>query len=139
MKKAISLILVVVLVMAMAIPAFAAMPETIEPQACIHSDTLTPVGNPQQYKSRYRDATYCQDCYVIQYNCSACGATVTHTEWIDGTEKTHKYVVYNATCDGTTQTWYYHCDYCSHAKPGSPTTVTCKRAHINGVCTTLPV
>ena len=139
MKKILSLVLALVMIMAMTIPTYAAMPDTVEPRACIHDNTLIPYGEPQFDGDRYRDATRCQDCYIVKHRCTACNAIVTRIEWIDGTDQPHSYVVYKATCDGTTQLWYYHCAYCSHAKPGSPTPVTCKRAHINGVCTTLPI
>lgn len=139
MKKTISLILVVVLVMAMAIPAFAAMPETIEPKACIHS-TLNLVSKEfDEY--RYYNTDYCMSCYDKVYECSNknCDYTYKTIEWIYGTETDHVHVICDATCDGTNQTWYYHCRYCSGDKYIDPDPHPCPRPHSSGNCTSLPI
>lgn len=51
---------------------------------------------------------------------------------------THSNVLYHATCNGRTQTWYYRCSEpsCSHAYT---TTNTCPAGPHSGPCPALPV
>lgn len=133
MKKTISLILVVLLVVTMAIPAFATMPETIEPKACIHSSysLVSATHNTVSVSN-----TKHRDCYDKVYQCTNCSYSWSEREWMYGTEADHSGSLYQATCNGTTQTWYYRCDTCN----GSYYTNTpCPKPHDDGYCNWLPV
>lgn len=135
-RRAVLLLLACALFLTVALPAFAATPGTADPQACIHSKVtmISSIYNAH----RYYNSSYCKGCFTITYQCDNCGASFTNPVWVDGTETVHTETLYNATCNGTTQTWYYHCKYCS----GNITTaqIACPRPHPNnGSCSWLPI
>lgn len=132
MKKTISLIVAVTLIMAMAIPALAAQPEVVGTSACSHK------WGPETASilwARYSD-TSCKKTVVVTKVCTLC-SEISRTETI--TYPNHGAAVSKATCDGTTQTWTYSCPNCGAYRYTD--WVTCPGAgqsHTTG-CLWLPV
>lgn len=132
MKKILSLVLTVVMIMAMAIPTFAATEDEVAPCAvCNGSHTK---GTYQGYNTAYKkDGDTCLFITYYHYQCSVC-----HTLFsIPDTDKQeHNKVENTASCNGTTRTWSYKCTKCkglfvtSSACPGA--------GHIAGNCSWLP-
>ena len=136
MKKILSLVLAVVMIMAMAIPAFAAQPEVVEPQACNH-DNMPSWWGPATTSTIWEvfsDST-CKKTVIVTKVCTRCGETDRDTTV---TYPYHGTAVNKATCDGTTQTLIYTCPKCGAYRytdwqdcPGAG------RSHQNG-CQWLP-
>lgn len=132
MKKILSLVLVVVMIMAMSIPAFAATTDDVAP--CIACN-----GN-HTYDEAVVQTTYeysrngCVKVVTRHYKCRYC--TSAYTAPPEETTLPHNYNLYDATCDGTTQTHYYKCSRCKHIDTES---VRCPNAVHSGTCTRLPV
>lgn len=136
MKKLISLVVVVVLIMAMTVPALAALPEVVEPQACTHPSRI--LITTSYNKIRYYDENYCMRCNEHAYRCdnSSCYAVFTVPEWIAGTKVAHKRNILSASCNGTTQTWSCYCENCITYYTKR---VTCPGLHSGSACNFLPV
>lgn len=126
-RKLLSLLLVLVLCVAFALPAFAANgDETAEPQACSHTYELTRHSITYQYISN----TSCRKTEVYIYTCTKCGYVLRTT----GTDTIpHDDTVYDATCNGSVQTWKYDCTNCGSYLyttykdcPGMPHTGSCR-------------
>lgn len=136
MRKMLSLLLVLALCVAVALPAFAANgDETAEPQACSH--TYRDVSRVLKAGAgEYINANTCHRAYTVTQKCTKCGYTRTVTE-VSGEISLHDFNVVDASCNGTMQTWQERCQYCyyrtvtTHYCPGAP--------HIAGNCNYLPI
>lgn len=132
MKKVISLLVTVALIMSLAITAFAAQPEIVEPQACNHTwGTAT----TSTVWAKYNDSQ-CKKTVILTKVCTKC-AEVNQTSSV--TYPYHGQAISTASCDGTTQTHTYSCPNCGAyrytkwvACPGAG------KSHKNG-CQWLPV
>lgn len=105
MKKIISLVLAVALIVSLAITVFAAQPETVEPQSCNHvwgEETVSIVWSV--YSS-----SQCQRTEIHTKICKTC-AELSRTK--STTYPNHKEAINDASCDGTTQTHTYTCPNC---------------------------
>ncbi len=105
MKKSISAIIALVLILVLSVPVFAAQPEVVDPQACNHTwgpETQTVIW------SKY-SPSQCKRTVVYTKVCTKC-AQVSQRE--TSTTQTHEDVVSEASCNGTTQTWIYRCKNC---------------------------
>ncbi len=132
MKKFISLIIAVALVMSLAVPAFAAQPETVEPQACNH--TWGPETTSTMWAKH--SESQCKKTVVVTKVCTKCAKIDQNTTT---TYPYHGEAVSQATCDGTTQTHTYSCPKCGAYR--YTRWVACagaNKSHQNG-CQWLPV
>lgn len=127
MKKWTALLLALVLCVAFALPAFAANgDETAEPQACSHTYELT----SHSITYQYLNSSSCKKTEVLIRECTKCGYTLRTT----GTDTIpHDDTVYDATCNGSMQTWKYDCTNCGSYLyttykdcPGMPHTGSCR-------------
>ena len=127
-RKLLSLLLVLVLCVAFALPAFAANgDETAEPQACSHTYGEK---KTESITYRYYNSTYCRKTEVYTRTCTKCEYILRTT----GTELVaHDDTVYDATCNGSVQTWKYDCTNCGSYLyttykdcPGMPHTGSCR-------------
>lgn len=131
MKKILSLVLAVVMIMAMAIPAFAASNDDVAPCiACNGNHTYDEVLVQKFY--RY-DRDGCAYVIARHYKCRYCTSAYTDE---DETIGAHNYTLRTATCNGTTQTHYYKCTKCKHE---ITETMRCPNAVHSGSCSHLPV
>lgn len=132
MKKSISVIIALVLILVLSVPVFAAQPEVVDPQACNHTwgpETQTVIW------SKY-SPSQCKRTVVYTKVCTKC-AQVSQRE--NYTYPDHKDIVSEATCNGITQTWTYTCSNCKAYRGSKP--VRCPGAgkdHTPG-CSWLPV
>lgn len=129
MKRILSLVLAVVMIMALAIPAFAATDDEVAP--CISCN-----GN-HTYDEAVVQTTYrysrnaCIKIVTRHYKCRYCTSAYTATP--EETEIAHNYKLKSASCDGTTQTHVYRCSQCKHEMseymrcPDAVHTGSCKR------------
>lgn len=105
MKKSISVIIALVLILALSVPVFAAQPEVVEPHACNHT------WGPETQSiiwSKHNEAR-CKRTVVYTKVCTKC-AQVSQRE--SNTYPEHEDNLSEATCNGTTQTWTYTCSNC---------------------------
>lgn len=133
MKKILSLVLAVVMIMAMAIPAFAASENEVAPCAvCTGAHTKGTYQGKDTYYQKYGEM--CQFFVVKHYECSVCHKLFSETTI---TTENHNKIIKTATCNGTTQTWNQRCSKCG----GYFTKyVTCPEAgHTPGNCSRLPI
>ena len=133
MKKILSLVLAVVMIMAMAIPAFAATENEVAPCAtCNGNHTYDEASVDVTYANSIRG---CIKTVVRHYKCRYCSSAYTAAP--ETYTLNHKYVLKSATCDTKTQTHNYRCSNCKdweseyHACPGA--------GHTSGHCSWLPI
>ncbi len=105
MKKTISLIVALVLIIALAVPAFAAQSEVEGTHACSH--TWGPATTSTMWA--VHNSSQCKKTVVVTRVCTKC-AEIDRTQTV--TYPYHDASVSRATCDGTTQTWTYSCPNC---------------------------
>lgn len=138
MKKILSLVLAVVMIMAMAIPAFAAAEDEVDPCALIC--TSHTVNNPIYIDYEYScgSATPGENCYretITYYECGNCHevfSQVTSTDYVN-----HVGIPLSASCNGTYQTVRYQCKNCDCYYTDN--SVRCPGAgHTPGNCNWLP-
>lgn len=124
MKKILSLILAVVMIMVMSIPAYAAV------AGCSHeySETITPVW-------RFDDEENHRKVFVTTYLCGKCAYSY-QIEEPTSTVDDHTSTYVSASCNGTTQT---HVKYCSTCYTTYSVPFTCPRAPHTGNCNWLPI
>ncbi len=135
MKKILSLVLAMVMIMAMAIPAFAAIEDEVAPCAagCVNHTPGTLLNTSVSHYSigANNNNKNCATKTVKYYECSVC-----HLKF---SETTTKYAYHiggeiSATCNGYNQTVQCRCTICA----GSYTkTVTCPKAGHTGNCSWL--
>lgn len=134
MKKILSLVLAVVMIMAMAIPAFAATADEVAPCAVCTTHT------PGTYQGRSSDSEYGSNtiCYTVVsdiYECATCHKL--YTVLVSKTSGKHSGYVLSASCNGTTQTWV---NYCTKCESNFTTYPDCpKPGHTSGNCNWLPI
>lgn len=134
-RKLISLLLFSVLLLSIALPAFAAPPEDeIAPQAtCGHGSCTTPTESGTGVYVYNNRGTHCERIKVVK-KCKLCYATLTSYKL--GAAVAHDNKFSYATCDGNNQTWYYWCTKCNHDTVG--VTHPCYGAPHGSVCQWLP-
>lgn len=132
MKKIVSIIIVVALIMPLAIVSFAAQPDTVAPQACSH--TWGPETTSTSW-DKYNDSQ-CKKTVTVTRVCTKC-AEIDRT--VSVTCHYHQEAVRSASCNGTTQTHIYNCPNCGTYR--YTTWVACPGANINhqSGCQWLPV
>ena len=124
MKKTISIVLAIVMIMAVAITAFAAE------NACTHNTSSSYVGDPwikyEPYNGGCRPVTY------AKFPCAICGELVP-LPIAYGQKNSHSSGPYAASCNGTTQTLLNRCTRCGVSMasttqrcPGGPHTGNCR-------------
>lgn len=132
MKKILSLVLAVVMIMAMTIPAFAAANDDVAPCALCNGNHSYNLVNQEVTYSYSRNG--CIKTTTKYYKCTYC------TDNYSTSSKTtipHEYIIKEATCNGTTQTHKYKCSFCKHVMYEY---VACPRpGHISGNCSWLPI
>lgn len=132
MKKILSFILVLVMIMAMAIPAFAATNDEVAPCALCNGNHTYEVVEVTKSHSYSRNG--CVTTTTTYYKCAYC---TDHYETVNNTTSSHDYKLYSATCNGTTQTHNYKCSACKHILSEYE---ACPRpGHTVGNCSWLPI
>lgn len=133
MKKILSLVLAVVMIMAMAIPAFAASEDEVAPCAtCNGNHTYDEAVTQTSYKNTLYG---CQKTVIRSYKCRYCTSAYTAAPEI--TTENHEYEIISATCNTVTQTHNYKCANC---KDLESVTENCPGAgHTSGNCNWLPI
>lgn len=134
MKKTVSLLIALVMMVALAVPAFAEESTPAEPYAvCKH------IYGPRKVAVigwEYVDSQHCQEVLQYSQTCTKCGYIQTYSG--RGDTLMHDRTLYRATCDGYEQTWYYRCDRCGHS--GDYEHRRCPGArHSPGSCRWLPI
>lgn len=134
MKKILSLVLAVVMIMAMAIPAFAATADEVAPYA-VCTGAHTP-GTFQSSSFDYvADGSDCNRVRISIYECSVCHRLYDDTKVI--ATYTHDPKMTDSSCNGTTQTVKWNCSRCGvFIKYTHP---NCPNAGHTGNCLWLPV
>lgn len=136
MKKILSLVLAVVMIMAMTIPAFAATADEVAPCA-VCTGSHTP-GTFQSYGTDYAygGTTKCNYVRIAFYECSVCHKNFdTIVEVIKTLD--HNPKMSDSSCNGTTQTVKWNCTRCGgFVKYTYP---ACPNAGHSGNCQWLPV
>lgn len=133
MKKTISFVVAVALILSLAVTVFAAQSEPAETQACNHvwgTETESPAW-------KYASDTQCALKVTRIKVCTKC-AEVNQTT-VSTTYRPHDETIFSATCDGTTQTHTYRCTVCKGYLPKRY--VTCPgagKSHVTG-CFWLPI
>lgn len=132
MKRIISLVLAVALIVSLAITVFAVQPETVEPQSCNH---VWGHEDESVVWSVY-SSSQCQRTVVYTKVCKTCAEV---SQRSTSTYLIHEDTINDASCDGTTQTHIYTCKNCGAYRykkwvdcPGA------NRSHASG-CMWLPV
>lgn len=113
MKKILSLVLVVVMIMAMTIPAFAASTDEVAP--CADTCTSHTVNNPIYTEDDYEyvaagPGKNCRKITTTYYECGVC-----HKIFSNVTSRilvSHSKTPVDASCNGTYQTIKYNCKNC---------------------------
>ena len=148
MRKLLSIALVVVFIFAFVVPAYAT--ETVSEGTVSSEGELyntkaltgqnwseTPKLTLLVGEARNRTATGCDKKQTHTYTCTDKGCTATYSyNRYDGSSTPHESVVYKATCDGTDQTWHYHCKACYYNT--SQKNVTCPGGPHSASCHYLP-
>lgn len=140
-RKTVSLLLVAAFVIALALSAFAAVPDEDEvtPTAqCnhIYDAPVKTLVRTYVYHSASEHGYY-YNCVEI---CRLCKFAHKWTALATDQKrfiKPHNNYIADATCNGTTQTWRYYCSVCNHAT--QTTYNACKGAPHGTVCHWLPI
>lgn len=132
MKKILSLVLAVVMIMAMAIPAFAAIEDEVAPCAagCVNHTPGTLLNTSVSHYSNgaNNNTKNCVTKTIYYYECSVCHLKYSVTD----TEKDyHTGGEISATCNGYKQTVQARCTVC---KSSYTKTVNCPNAGHTGNC-----
>ncbi len=130
-RKLISLWLFSVLLLSVALPAFAAPPEDeIAPQAACGHASYTVVGSAYAGYKQYYNSSFHADVYKVTKKCKLCYMTFYETELKNFEGHVERYST--SRCNGSVQSWYYHCTKCNHDTkieqhpcPGAPHGGTC--------------
>ncbi len=134
-RKTVSLLLAVVLILACGVMAVAAEREVEEPKAvCDHAWSITS-STPIKGRGMYVSNSGCRKYVGIRKVCPKCEEE-SFTKEYEEDPTAHKGYIKSATCDGTTQTHTYLCDYCNH---NFTKTVRCPKAHPGISCPYLPI
>lgn len=132
MKKILALVLAVVMIMAMAIPAFAATEDEVAPCAapCANHTPGTLLNKSTSYKHlKSGDGDNCRMTTVRTYECAVCHTIYQNTVTDD---ISHVKMAVSATCNGTLQKVKYNCYNCKgYYKYGD---VRCPNAGHTGNC-----
>lgn len=132
MKKTISFVVAVALILSLAVTAFAAQPETAEPQACNHVwGEATETIMWEQHSD-----SCCKKTVITTKVCTIC-PEISRVSKV--TYPNHGEAIADATCDGTTQTHIYKCPNCNAYR--YTRWVTCPgagKSHVTG-CFWLPI
>lgn len=137
-KKLVTLLLALMVLLSLGVPAFANAPIEVEPLngPCAH----TWVKQTSDIRYRSLDDEYCQPYQQVYQICSKCNAVNPdydiHDEWLAYKQKHKKSSLIYATCNGTTQSWYYQCVRCGYAIYEK---YDCPKAGHTGPCNWLPI
>lgn len=134
MKKTVSLLIALVMIVALAVPAFAEESTPAEPYAVCNHTFGSVIGKVIGWE--YANNEQCREIMQIQRTCTKCGYIKT---WEDkGGLVDHDKTVLSANCDGYEQIWREKCNLClntgitsKHLCPG--------RTHSPNICRWLPV
>ena len=134
MKKTVSLLIALVMMVALAVPAFAEESTPAEPYAvCKHTFGTT---NYETIGWEYSDSQHCKEMRQYSQTCTKCGYIKTWEKI--GDTPFHQKRLTRATCDGYEQTWYYYCDRCNYG--GQYEKKLCPdKGHNPGHCDFLPI
>lgn len=134
MKKTVSLLIALVMIVALAVPAFAVESPSAEPYAvCNHTFGLAS-GTVIGYE--YVNDNQCREIMQFHRTCTKCGYIKTWEE--GGGLVLHDRIVVTASCDGYVQTWIEKCGLCGTY--GLIEKVPCRdKGHNPGHCDLLPV
>lgn len=140
MKKFLSLILAVVMIMAMTVPVFAATEDEVAP--CAVTCTSHTVNNPINTEYEYEyiksgDGPNCLRITITYYECGNC-----HKIFSKPTAETavsHVKTPVDASCNGTYQTVKYNCYHCGGYYYTDPYVPCGGAVHTPGNCRWLPV
>lgn len=105
MKKAISLVMAIALVICFAVPVFAAHPDTVAPQSCSHTWGDETISTSW---AKYNNSQ-CEKTVIRTKICTKC-AEISRTTNVS--HPNHGEIISRASCDGTTQTHVYSCPNC---------------------------
>ena len=134
-RKTVSLLLAVVLILACGVMAAAAEQETAEPKAvCDHTWSIIS-STPLEGKAVYVSNSGCRKYVRVRKVCPKCTEQSFSTGY-DDYATAHDGYIKSATCDGTWQTHTYLCNYCNHnyTEP-----VRCPKPHPGISCPYLPI
>lgn len=135
MKKTISFVVAVALILSLAVTVFAAQPEpdSVESSSCSHDWGKVTTSNVWECTSD----TQCKLTVIETKTCKKCAEdnkTIVRSDTFN-----HSEAIASATCDGTTQTHIYKCPNCHTYR--YTRWVTCPgagKSHVTG-CFWLPV
>lgn len=136
MRKIVSFILAMVMLLTLAVPGLAATQPDETVAMPMHDCDYVIVGGPYIMDGGgiYVNNDTCRKRVQTFYACSICQHSMTETRVVDGASP-HDGSVYDADCNGTTQTWYNRCVHCN----GVFTTYEpCPKATHSGECQCLP-
>lgn len=136
MKKILSLVLAVVMIMAMTVPAFAATENEITPCAACTGSHTPGTFQSYDYDYRYGNATTCNKVKIAFYECSVCHKIFEYSVTVIAVDN-HTPEKTSATCDGTTQKVRWTCSKCGGFV--KYTYQNCPNAGHSGSCQWLPV
>lgn len=134
MKKILSFILALVMLLALAVPCLAAdtppAEENVDPcSTCDHNFEIYARG-VQNRGAIYVDNTGCRKYILFSYGCTKCGYCYTSYEHA-AQPTAHSGSAYSASCNGTTQTVVHNCNHC---KEDYTKLVRCPMATHTGPC-----
>ena len=134
-RKIVSLLLAVVLILACGVMAVAAERETEEPKAVCDHSWSTVSSTPIKGRGLYVSNSGCRKYVGIRRVCTKCEEENYIKEYEED-PTAHRGYIKSATCDGTWQTHTYLCNYCNHnyTEP-----VPCPRPHPGISCPYLPI
>ena len=133
-RKTISLLLAVVLILACGVMAAAAERETAEPKAvCDHTWSILS-SNEIKGRGLYVSNSDCRKLIHVRRVCTKCTEDGSY-DYYSELATIHRGYIKSATCNGTTQIHTYLCDYCNH---NYTKTVTCRGNH-GPSCPYLPI
>ncbi len=138
MRKMVSLILVMVMLLTLAVPGVAATifpaGQVLDPcRNCDHNFNVYSNG-PQPGKGIYVNNDGCRKYIATGYCCTRCGYCYNTYEYAQQ-PTAHSGSAYSASCNGTTQTIVRNCVYCGR---DYTTTQRCPMATHSGECQWLP-
>ena len=134
-RKTVSLLLAVVLILACGVMAAAAERETAEPKAvCDHTWSVIS-SNEIKGRGLYVSNSGCRRLIHVRRVCTKCTEDGSY-DYYNNTISDHIGYIQSATCDGTWQTHTCLCNYCNHnyTEP-----VRCPKPHPGRSCPYLPI
>ena len=129
-RKLISILLLCVLLLSIALPALAAPYEDeIAPQVSCSHENYTTMGSRNLGETYYNTTSHA-DKIQVSKKCHLCYYTFYEYYYVNFEAHTNRYS--SSKCNGTVQSWYYHCTVCNHSTviekhdcPGAPHGSTC--------------